>query len=429
MAVGCSLLAAAAAAYLAMVSWQARGTPWGCGGDSGCADVLRSRWSSLFGIPIGAFAAAAYLLLAGLLTRLNRQNPAHRHSFLRALAAAILVADLGFIAIQLFVLRAICPWCMASHAFGIAASLGALRLTRRTAPTAEAIQPAIIEPPLDEFDTRPRKAAEESLDVFESLPPVERSKPNDVRKEQTRDRSVGAVPMGIAAAIVLLAMLTLFGGHSSPLARLPQDANADTGPGPDRAIAVLQGRLRLLPHELPMIGSADAPKLMVILFDYACPHCRATHQALRPVIESKTAGLILLPTPLNSDCNPAIEETEPRFRDSCELARLALAVWRASPEQFAEFDAWLFAPELPRSAADARAEAVRRIGQAELSAALESDWIEERIREDVAAYQQSDAKVLPILLSPGAAAIVGRTDDERELLEVLSRDFKIDANE
>jgi hypothetical protein len=303
-------------------------------------------------------------------------------------------------------------------------------LTHRTAPVGEAAPPAPTAPSLDEFDTRPRAAAaEESLDVFESSPPVESSKPISVGEVLIHNRRLGAVPTGIAAAIVLLALLTLFGGHSSPLARLPQDANADTGPGPDRAIAVLQGRLRLLPHELPMIGSADAPKLMVILFDYACPHCRATHQALRPVIESKTAGLILLPTPLNSDCNPAIEETEPRFRDSCDLARLALAVWRVAPDQFPEFDAWLFAPELPRSAEDARAEAVRRIGQEALSAALDSDWIDERIREDVAAYQQSDAKVLPILLSPGAAAIVGRTDDERELLEVLSRDFQIEAGE
>jgi hypothetical protein len=138
-------------------------------------------------------------------------------------------------------------------------------------------------------------------------------------------------------------------------------------------------------------------------------------------------GVILLPTPLNASCNPAIEETEERFQDSCELARLALAIWRAAPDKFSDFDQWLFQPELPRSRDEARAEAVRLIGEQKLTETLADPWVAERIRRDVIAYQESNARVLPILLSPGAKAIVGRTDDREGLFRLLESDFGIRA--
>ncbi|MBX3444040.1 MAG: hypothetical protein KF774_16650 [Planctomyces sp.] len=423
-----ALAAAAISRYLAAVSWAERGLPSGCGAGSGCGEVLKSRWSSLFGVPVGALAFLAYLALAGLAWRGLRDGPPEPlvRKALVAIAVAIICGALWFVALQLFVLMAICPWCMADHALGIAAGGLALwtALSRSGSATGLATTPArTAGAPADGFDTT-LTTAPDGGDVFASPESaVGAARPQAPLAREFRTPAA----VGVAAVLVLIGLQLAF-PHRSPLARLPQDANADTGPGQARAIAVLQGRLQLLPHETPHIGSADADRLIVVMFDYCCPHCREAHEALRELAAEagpNAPGVLLLPTPLDAKCNPAIEETEPRFAESCELARLALAVWRADRARFDEFDVWLFEPELPRKAAEARREAARLVGEAALEAALVDPWIEERIAADVGAYRDSGVRVLPVLLSPGASAVVGRTEDRRELRDVLRRDFGI----
>lgn len=422
--VACAVSAAAIAGYLAVVSFQSRGTPWGCGAGSGCEEVLRSRWSALFGLPVGLPAAVAYLALAVLAHQGLR--PGGSAAIRRALvlvAGAVLVSVAWFTGLQAFVLKAFCPWCLCDHGLGLSAGLLSLAGVQRLSAPGPAVgrSTAMTRATPDEFDTTPTQRVE-SDPFAESSPAIVAS---------TSRRSAGpsfAGPLlgGILLGLAFIGLQASIGSPPSPLARLPRDENADSGPGPDRAISVLQGRLPLMVHELPAIGSPDAERILVVMFDYCCPHCRETHESLRWALETVDGGsfgLILLPTPLDARCNPAIEETEPRFAESCDLARLALAVWRADPARFAEFDQWLFAPELPRAAAEAHAEAERLIGADRLEAALADPWIADRIQANVTAYRDSDARVLPILLSPGAAAVVGRTDDRSELFRVLDRDF------
>jgi protein-disulfide isomerase len=207
--------------------------------------------------------------------------------------------------------------------------------------------------------------------------------------------------------------------------RLPEGQNADTGPGPDRLISVLNGRLTLAPHELPLLGSADSPKLLVVLFDYCCPHCRATHGYLLNGLAAHKDELavLLLPTPLNSKCNPYWEQTEERFAHACELARLALAVWRADRAAFVRFDAWLFEPEKPRDPAEARHRAEELVPAAALDRALQDPWIDRQIEQNVAAYHNSQAERVPVILSPGMRAIVGRPESEEQLFQLLDREL------
>src|SRR5262252_3480080 len=47
--------------YLLVVSLDQQRLPVGCGAGSGCAAVLASRWSSIFGIPVSYLAAVVYL--------------------------------------------------------------------------------------------------------------------------------------------------------------------------------------------------------------------------------------------------------------------------------------------------------------------------------------------------------------------------------
>lgn len=110
-----SLILAALGVLLSLYLWlnhQSDGLP-GCAAGGGCDRVQQSPWSVLWGLPVAAWGAAAYLLLAGLSVWPNR----------RAGAAAIPVAATIGMAISVYLtaitwreLNAWCPWCLASLA-------------------------------------------------------------------------------------------------------------------------------------------------------------------------------------------------------------------------------------------------------------------------------------------------------------------------
>ena len=185
------------------------------------------------------------------------------------------------------------------------------------------------------------------------------------------------------------------------------------------------GQVTLPAANLPVMGPFVASRRLILLFDYCCPHCREAHSVIRRL--HATAGdewqIVFVPTPLNSECNPGVEETEPRFKDACELARLSLAVWKLKPDDWPAFDAWLFEPELPRTAEEARQHAAALYGEIELAEALTKAPIDAVIAADVKMYQATGSRVLPVILSPGAAGIAGRTDGEDELRELLKKEF------
>ncbi len=63
---------------------------------------------------------------------------------------------------------------------------------------------------------------------------------------------------------------------------------------------------------------------------------------------SNQLGIVCLPVSLSPECNPFI----PRYNshansNSCDYARLGLAVWRAKPEAHRQFDDWMFEPVKP----------------------------------------------------------------------------------
>ncbi|MEX0653604.1 MAG: vitamin K epoxide reductase family protein [Phycisphaeraceae bacterium] len=201
-----------------------------------------------------------------------------------------------------------------------------------------------------------------------------------------------AVAVGLAAVTVLAGVQLL---TSEPVHR----------------IAVLD--VEWAPAEEPVLGLADAERFVLVMVDYACPHCRHTHGVLLEAQAELDPAptLVVLPVPLNPACNPhAPQYPGPRFAESCELARLALAVHLADPAAFAAFDHWLFEPELPRSAEAARAEAVTRVGEAALAQALADPRVDERLARNTAAFGRSEAGRLPVTLVPGSKPVVGRIE-------------------
>ena len=130
---GLAVVGGAISAYLAYN--HLAGTPPVCvGGSGGCGAVQASRYSEVLGVPvavIGVFGYAAMLLAA-----LVRDGRAAVFGVFFALTGALYSAYLTYL--ELFVIGAICQWCVAS-ALVVAAYLilASLRLRRTgTAPGA-----------------------------------------------------------------------------------------------------------------------------------------------------------------------------------------------------------------------------------------------------------------------------------------------------
>lgn len=149
-------------------------------------------------------------------------------------------------------------------------------------------------------------------------------------------------------------------------------------------------------RDVPMVGSPDAPYIIKMLFDYDCPHCQKIHLLLNDAV-SRYAGKLafaLCPAPLNTECNPYIPYNADAFKNSCELARIGLAVWLAKREAFPAFDQWMFSPGPngkwhPCSPEAARAKAIELVGEAKFDAAYSSSWIAQYMQTCVQTYGQT----------------------------------------
>jgi uncharacterized membrane protein len=106
------VLAAAGALIAAYLTWghYAHGAPVCVGGGGGCERVQSSHYAELGGVPVAAIGLAGYVaILSALLVR-------RRTALL--VGAFLVLVGLGFSAyltyLQLFVIDAVCQWCVAS---------------------------------------------------------------------------------------------------------------------------------------------------------------------------------------------------------------------------------------------------------------------------------------------------------------------------
>lgn len=125
---GLAVAGVAISAYLAY-SHLAGTAPVCAGGSGGCETVQASRYSEVLGVPVGVFGYAAMLLAA-----LIRTEKAAVFGVFFALTGALYSAYLTYL--ELFVIGAICQWCIASALVVVAyLILASLRLGRTgTAP-------------------------------------------------------------------------------------------------------------------------------------------------------------------------------------------------------------------------------------------------------------------------------------------------------
>jgi uncharacterized membrane protein len=384
---GAASVAALVAGYLLLIAVQQKGLPVGCGEHGGCAEVLSSRWSSLAGVPVSALALALYSVLVVLALKPAWTSTAF---FFRTAAVMLLLGAAWFVGLQAFVLRAFCPWCLGEHLLGIVVAVFASRAA------------AVLSVSGPSRTSRPGTAALGNWGR--------------------------AVTLG-TMAIVLLAVGQATIDPPATTVRLEQDeapSEADGDQGDQvETVKLLSGHLQINPRNEPRVGSNLAAHTVYLMFDYCCPHCRRTHEYLQTIQQEQPERLaiVALPMPRDADCNSALTETEERFEHACELADLALSVWRADPDAFVALDRWLFAQPQPPTLDEALQQAEQWVDAVALAEARQSGFATERIQRNVNAYNASAAEYLPVLMAPGMSPVVGRPESEAALREILERDL------
>ena len=362
--------------YLTVLSLSKRGAPIGCGPGSPCDQVLTSRWSTIAGVPVSLPACIVYglILISVIFQETGGSAGAVRLTwfFLVALAVVAGGAALWFLYLQYFRIHAFCPYCTGSHICGLVIALIVL--------------------------WRPRLAA-------------------------------------VAPAVGGLVLVAAFAGAqvaiepaAPPAQRGPASSGSDTGAGSDRVVELLDGKLKFKPHEVPIIGSPDAKHILVFVFDPICLHCRASHRLLGHVVEyyPDEIAVAMFPSPLDGDCNPRVQNTPAAFADSCETAQVAVAVFRADPTKFPDFDRWLFLSRKSPSLVAVRVRARQLIGLEALETALADPWVVEHVKRGVQAFADSQVLRIPVVMSEGLdRPIVGRWGSYSELIQMLRTELGI----
>jgi uncharacterized membrane protein/protein-disulfide isomerase len=398
----------------------------GCGGADGCESVLTSRWAKWLGIPVSFGAVAVYgsMLAASIFLgpRVPRRVSDAAGWTLTLLAAVAIGAAVWFVVLQVAVLGHYCLYCIATHVCAIAA--GGI---------------AFWSVPRD------RCVAVASGHEAQRFPTSGNDLPEDSASNRRLAMAIGAAMVAVLVAGQLAfespgyVVESIAGGSSGAEAgdghvvnkpAVGDDATVADGGSDENAAKSrpLQfGALTIDAWQFPVLGSPDAEHVVVKFFDYTCGHCRERHRQLEDVRRhyDDRLSILLLPAPLNSACNKYFRNTGTMHEDACVYSRLALAVWRAAPEQFEVFHERLFDGPEPPPRAEARRVASDLVGKSQLDDQLSDYRLSKQLSQSVAMYgaTQSDGKRpfrIPRLLV-GDKLIDGKFKSSDELLKVIQR--------
>jgi len=342
-----------------ILSWHyiKGGTMAGCGGGSPCEQVLNSRWSSIAGIvPVSGLAVGVYLALlsAGFFAGPDTEPSLRRLSWsvMLILAGSVAGSAIWFTIVQKWIIGAFCPWCTATHITGFLLSLFIIFRAHKAGYAAYEGQHHVAHPATE--------------------------KPGWTGSNRMfRPAIIAGL---LLAGMVLAGILPLTQSGYNPPSVYSKGKSQEI-------IPVIDFRTS------PVAGPPDAPVKVILMFDYQCAHCQQLHFMLDNVIERFQGKLAfaICPVPLNPRCNRYIPAETEAFKNSCELARTGLAVWRAKPEAFKSFQDYMFTFESgarwrPRSPENARSKAIELAGRQEFEKAWSDPWLDEYIEKSVLLY-------------------------------------------
>jgi uncharacterized membrane protein len=119
----------------------------------------------------------------------------------------------------------------------------------------------------------------------------------------------------------------------------------DVEPGRKRLVKFLDGKLTLDVYKHPLVGSPEAPHVLVEMVSYNCKHCRETHRRVKQAISryGDQVAIIVMIIPFERECNKLITSSAGSHRGACSTARMALGVAQLRPTAFAKLHDWLMA--------------------------------------------------------------------------------------
>lgn len=129
-----ALLAAVVASVVLFVDYRTSASPAFCGAEGGCAAVRDSRFSHIGPVSLPAIGMGAFIGLFAMAVWASRRR--HFWALSIQTGVAALVAA-GLIVLQLFVVQAVCPWCMVVDVGAIVAFALAFTVYRRSPRTGE----------------------------------------------------------------------------------------------------------------------------------------------------------------------------------------------------------------------------------------------------------------------------------------------------
>lgn len=373
-----ALVALGVSAYLSLQGLTGQAVA-GCGGDQGCGAVLASPWSEVLGLPVSLLGLVTYLaVLFGLGLRMS--GPSKLGDFvLLAAAPAMLIAAGWYTYIQLVKIGEICPYCMVDHGIGVVMA---------------ALLPVIVL----------------GTSQFKPALPI----------------ALGAVGC-IATIGVQHATLS---EDTQSTANAFVDRDGDKVIDGQRRVSMFGGEVQFVLEQTPHIGDPRAKQVVGLVFDYACPHCRATHMMIEEAIEADPRAFVVVPLPISidEDHNPHINSDNERFDESYQLAVLAQVVAGIDLDKWRAFDKWLFSEEsivdFPRSYEDAHKKAIELIGDTSVSSQMTNDslpghhaTIDRNI--ELMALIPEDSRYIPVVTSPGAPRHLTERFYEIDVLERL----------
>jgi hypothetical protein len=299
-------------------------------------------------------------------------------------AVALLSAAAWFICLQVFVVGAICPFCMTAHGCGIL--VGSLILMNTFGETGDTGRQM----------ARPAKA----LWVLAGL--------------------IAVAAMATGQVVSRPKTFVVLSSGNSAVRQTP------------RTLHLHDDAFQVDLRNVPLLGSPAAPYVIVHLFDYSCPHCRALHPILMQAFRSfsNQIAVVSLPMPLATNCNPLLKRPIPAHINACSYAKSGLAVWRANSAKLPEFDDWIFSTPRPPPPEAVQVEAMRLVGTNEFNQAMGDPWIQQQLDLSIGIYATNHARyrkdALPELMI-GTNIISGAVGNADDLYKVLTNQFNLAA--
>jgi len=393
-----ALVAVAAAGYLAWVSIRAGDAAGGCAGlpQFDCEHVLANpRWSTWLGLSVSLPAVGVYLAVFAASWLIGPKCPPRAKriawaalTWLVPMAAG---AALWFLAIMALVIHKLCLYCLLTHTCGLTIAALILphvpwRRESRLAAAGAAVGLIVL---IGGQILFPPKLRAEALD--EGAP------------RGTTDAPGNSGPNSVAAPDAI-------------------PTPPETGwPSADDPV-IVAGRLIINPRNHPIIGDPDAPHVVVKLFDYTCKHCRRLHGFLEEARQryGSQLAVVVLPVPMNTDCNRFVDFTHEDHRKACDYARLALAVWRIDRGKFEAYHHWLMASTRPPPVLEATIRAEELVGREALQQARDGPEVAQAIECYTRLFGQIRGAI-PKLILANRHVTKGEANDAREIFDLLEQ--------